>query len=66
MQAFREIDALAEIRLHVIPLILGSGFPLAPDHAAPLGLTLCSTRTFPDGVIELGYALEPLPNAREG
>ena len=57
MQAFREIGALAEIRLHVVPTILGSGNPLAPAGLEPLSLTLQSTRTFPDGVVELGYVL---------
>jgi dihydrofolate reductase len=63
MQAFREIDALAEVWLHVVPMIQGSGHPLAPAGAEPLSLTLRSTRTFQDGVVELGYALEPLATA---
>jgi dihydrofolate reductase len=58
MQAFREIGALAEVWLHVIPMIIGEGLPLAPAGTEPLALTLHSTRTFPDGVIELGYAVE--------
>ncbi|HYU18117.1 MAG TPA: dihydrofolate reductase family protein [Chloroflexota bacterium] len=63
MQAFRNIDALAEVWLHVVPMILGSGHPLAPAGAEPLSLTLQSTRTFPDGVVELGYTLQPLATA---
>jgi dihydrofolate reductase len=59
MQAFREIGALAEVWLHVIPLILGGGLALAAVGTEPLPLTLRSTRTFPDGVVELGYAVEP-------
>jgi hypothetical protein len=55
MQAFREIGALAEVRLAVIPLIQGGGLPLAPTGIEPLSLTLQSTRTFPDGVIEARY-----------
>lgn len=47
MQAFREIDALAEDWLHVVPMILGSGQPLAPAGLDPLPLTLQSTRSFP-------------------
>lgn len=65
MQAFRNIDALAEVWLHVVPMILGSGHPLAPAGAEPLSLTLQSTRTFPDGVVELGYTLQPLATALE-
>jgi dihydrofolate reductase len=59
MQAFREIHALAEVWLHVVPMILGSGHPLAAAGLEPLRLTLQSTRTFPDGVVELGYVVEP-------
>jgi len=55
MQAFREIGALAEVWVHVVPIILGSGQPLAPVGAEPLSLTLQSTRTFPDGVVEFRY-----------
>jgi dihydrofolate reductase len=59
MQAFREIGALAEVWLHVVPIILGSGLPLVPAGAERLSLTLLTTRTFADGVVELGYGLEP-------
>jgi dihydrofolate reductase len=58
MRAFHEIGALAEIRLHVVPRILGSGHPLADEEDEPLSLVLRSTRTFPDGVIELAYEPE--------
>ena len=61
MHAFREIGALDEIWLHVVPMLLGSGTPLSPAGTERLALTLRSTRTFPDGVVELGYALgEPI------
>jgi dihydrofolate reductase len=59
MQAFREIGALHEVRLHVVPIILGDGQELAPGGVAPLALTLQSTRSFPDGVVELGYTVDP-------
>jgi dihydrofolate reductase len=55
MQAFREIGALAEVRLAIVPLIQGGGLPLAPTGIEPLSLTLQSKRTFPDGVIEACY-----------
>ena len=57
LEAFRAIDAVAEIRLHVVPTILGSGLPLAAPGAKPLSLTLESTRTFSDGVVELAYSV---------
>jgi hypothetical protein len=40
-------------------MILGAGLSLAPPGAEPLSLRLHSTRTFPDGVVELGYVPEP-------
>jgi dihydrofolate reductase len=55
MQAFHQIGALAEVWLHVLPMILGAGQPLATDGAESLTLTLQTTRTFPDGVVELAY-----------
>ena len=58
MQAFHAIGALTEVRVHVVPLILGSGTPLAADGAEPLtSLTPLSVRTFDDGVVELAYAV---------
>jgi dihydrofolate reductase len=56
-QAFKEIGALDELWLHVVPLFLGHGLALAPGGTEQLSLTLLSTRTFPDGVVELGYAV---------
>ncbi len=55
MQAFREIGALAEVGLLIIPCIQGGGVPLAPAGIEPMLLTLQSTWTFPDGVIEARY-----------
>jgi dihydrofolate reductase len=57
IQAFREIDALDELWVHVVPMLLGSGQPLASAGTEPLSLRLQSTRTFPDGVVELRYVL---------
>jgi dihydrofolate reductase len=56
VRAFREVGALDELWLHVVPMLLGGGTALAAGEAAA-PLTLRSTRTFPDGVVELGYAL---------
>ena len=58
MQAFREIGALAEVGLVIVPRIQGGGVPLAPNGAEPLSLTLQSTRSFPDGVIEACYLVD--------
>ena len=55
MQAFREIGALAKIGLVLVPLIQGSGLPLAPPGSEPLSLALRASRTFPDGAVEAWY-----------
>ena len=56
MRAFHAIGALAEIRLHVVPMLLGEGQRLWPDEGELLPLELRSTRQFDDGVVELAYA----------
>jgi hypothetical protein len=50
-----EIGALAEIGLVFVPRIQASGVALGPAGIEPLSLTLRSTRTYPDGVIETWY-----------
>ena len=55
IEAVRDIGALAEMGMLIIPRIQGAGVPLAPAGVEPLPLTLRSTRTFPDGVIEAWY-----------
>jgi dihydrofolate reductase len=57
VNAFRAIGALDELWLHVAPMLLGAGTPLSPAGTEPLDLTLKATRSYPDGVVELGYAL---------
>ncbi|KQV76374.1 hypothetical protein ASC61_15940 [Aeromicrobium sp. Root344] len=55
IQAFHEIGAVDEVGLVLVPLIQGNGVRLAHDDIEPLSLTLQSSRTFPDGVIEAFY-----------
>ena len=55
--AFHEIGALAEAWFHVLPMALGTGIPLAPAASAPLSLELLATKAWPDGVVELRYAV---------
>lgn len=61
LRAFHAIGALAELRFHVLPLLLGTGLPLTEDGSEPLALTLRSTRAFPDGVLELVYDVQRPP-----
>lgn len=48
------VDALT---LSVMPLVLGAGRRLFDDSVPPLGLSLVESRTFPNGVVQLRYAL---------
>jgi hypothetical protein len=50
------LDA-GELWLHVVPMLLGGGEPLTRGGSEPVALALRSTRTFPDGVVELGYRM---------
>ena len=46
-----------EIILTIIPVLLGEGRPLFLPHARMARLTLRHTRAFPDGLIQLQYAV---------
>lgn len=59
IQAFRELGALDRLELVVLPILLGAGVPLSPAGTEPLPLRLDSTRRFPDGSVELAYAVNP-------
>jgi dihydrofolate reductase len=62
IQAFRETAALHELTLALVPIIQGSGVPLAPAGSRPLSLTLQSTQQYPDGVIEASFV--PIKDAQ--
>lgn len=55
IQAFRDIHALDELGVVVMPILLGDGLRLTPDKSGTTRLHLTSTRTFPDGSIEHVY-----------
>nr|WP_280158013.1 dihydrofolate reductase family protein [Rathayibacter oskolensis] len=53
---FAEVPALDELRVTVMPVVLGSGRPLLPfRRTAPLALM--GTTTFGGGAIELAHRL---------
>ncbi len=64
IEAFRETGALAEVKLAIVPIVQGGGVPLAPAGTEPFALTLQSTRTFPDGVIEATYLPGQAPSSQ--
>jgi len=55
--AFVEAGVLTDVRLSVMPVILGSGVPLFAPMRTPLSLKLVRSKSFPDGVITADYAL---------
>ncbi|GLY88425.1 dihydrofolate reductase family protein [Actinoallomurus iriomotensis] len=55
IQAFRDIDALDELGVVVMPVLLGDGLRLTPDKSTTTPLQLTGTRTFPDGSVEHVY-----------
>lgn len=56
IQAFREIDALDEVGVVVMPILLGDGLRLTPEKSGTTRLQLTSSRDFPDGSVEHVYA----------
>jgi dihydrofolate reductase len=55
--AFLNAGLVDEIRLFVIPTLLGAGIPLFRDITAAPGLDLLDSRPYPNGVVELHYAV---------
>jgi dihydrofolate reductase len=52
---FLNAGLVDEIRLFVIPTLLGAGTPLFRDMAAGLALRLIDSTPYPNGVVELHY-----------
>ncbi|WP_234320031.1 dihydrofolate reductase family protein [Streptomyces sp. SBT349] len=50
-----------ELRLMVVPVVVGSGPRLFPDNGAPAGLRLLSNETTPSGVAAKGHELMDCP-----
>lgn len=47
-----------ELRVYVIPIVLGGGIPLFSDAAAETDLVLVSSQNYSNGVVELIYHLK--------
>lgn len=57
--AFLDSGAIDEFSIHVIPVMIGEGIPLAAAHQRNIPLELISARSFPDGVVHLNYTVRP-------
>ena len=52
---FLEHDLVDELIVSVHPTVLGSGIPLVAGATIPRSFRLCSTRSFPSGLVQLAY-----------
>lgn len=49
-----EVD---EVRLRIIPVLIGAGIPLTPPELETTKLTLLDSRTYPHGFVSLSYTV---------
>lgn len=57
IQAFRDIGALDELGVVVMPILLGDGMRFTAEGSGQQRLQLGSSRSFPDGSVEHVYTL---------
>ena len=55
--AFLDAGEIDEFSIHVIPILIGEGIPLVQPRHRSIPLKLLSTKSFPDGVVHLNYAV---------
>ena len=55
--AFLDSEQVDEFIIHVIPTMIGEGIPLVAPRHRNLPLKLLASKTFPDGVVGLHYAV---------
>jgi dihydrofolate reductase len=56
--SFLDAGEIDEFHINVIPVFIGKGIPLIAPRHRDISLRLLSTRKFPDGVVQLHYAVE--------
>jgi dihydrofolate reductase len=56
IETFRQLGALDELGLIVLPVLLGNGTQLTPSVSSEAELTLKSGRALPIGAVEIHYA----------
>jgi riboflavin biosynthesis pyrimidine reductase len=57
IDAFLALGALDELRLLVLPMLVGDGLRLTPALRSNIALTFADTRIWPHGVVELTYRI---------
>src|SRR5436190_24392772 len=55
--SFLDAGAIDEFIIHVIPTFIGEGIPLIARKRRTVPLKLVSSKTYPDGVVQLHYAV---------
>jgi dihydrofolate reductase len=61
--AFLDSEQVDEFIIHVIPKMIGEGIPLVAPRHRDLPLKLLASKTFPDGVVRLHYAVGKVSGA---
>ena len=57
--SFLDESEIDEFMIHVIPTLIGEGIPLIAPRHGTVELELLSTKSWPDGVVRLHYAVLP-------
>lgn len=52
------LGALDELRVLLLPMLVGDGLRLTPDLRSNIALTFVDARTWPHGVVELTYRID--------
>lgn len=56
--SFLDEGEIDEFRIHVIPILIGEGIPLIQPRHRSIPLKLLSSKSFPEGVVELNYRVK--------
>lgn len=56
--SFLDEGEIDEFRIHVVPILIGEGIPLIQPRHRSIHLKLLSSKSFPDGVVELNYRVK--------
>jgi dihydrofolate reductase len=62
--SFLDEDAIDEFIISIVPTFIGEGIPLIAPRHRDVPLRLRSAQPFPDGVVQLHYAVAGKPGAK--